>query len=110
MCASRNAAATCRRMWIARVLHEFGERDAVEILHHVVRLSLRSAAEVVDLDRVRMQQLAGQLHFALEAMHELVGRDMFLQDLDRGRPLQQRMAGEVDRRHAAFAHLALQGV
>ena len=87
----------------ARVLDQFGQRDAVEILHHVVRLALARAAEVVDLERVGMSQLAGELYFALEAVDELVGGDVLLQDLDCSRSLEQRVPRQVDRRHAAFA-------
>ena len=66
-----------------RVRDQLGQRDAVEILHHVIRLAFARAAEVVDLDGVRMQQLARELHFALEAVDEFVGGDVLLQDLDR---------------------------
>ena len=87
---------------------ELGERHAVEILHHVVRLALARAAVVVDAHGVRMQQLARDLHLALEAVDELVGGDVLLQHLDRRRALEQRVAREPDRRHAAFTDLLLQ--
>ena len=80
------------------------------ILHDVVRLTFARAPEVVDLDGIRVQQLAGELDLALEAVNELVGGNVLLQDLDRGRTLEQRMAREIDRRHAALAHLLDQRV
>ncbi len=92
------------------VRHQLGERHAVEVLHHVIRLALARAPEIVDPDGVRVQQLARDLHFLLEPVHEFVGRHVLLQDLDRGRAFEQRVPRKVDRRHAAFADLALQRV
>ena len=42
--------------------------DAVEILHRVVEHAFGRAAVVVDRHRVRIVELAGDLHFALEAL------------------------------------------
>ena len=47
--------------------HQLFEVDAVEILHRVIEDAVRRAPVVVDRDRVRMSELRGELHFALEA-------------------------------------------
>ncbi len=89
---------------------ELRERHAVQIFHNVIRPAFARAPEVVDAHGVRMQELARELHFALEAVDELVGGDVLLQDLDRRGPLEHRVAREIDRCHAAFADLALERV
>src|SRR6185369_8787839 len=70
------------------------------------------AAEVVDRDRVRMRELAGQLDLALESGQGVVRAALAggSQELDRGRPAQQGVSGAVHRAHAAFADLLLEGV
>ena len=45
---------------------ELLEVDAVEVLHRVVEHAVRRAAVVVDGHGVRVAQLRGDLHFALE--------------------------------------------
>ena len=94
----------------SRVRDQLGEREAVEVFHHVVGLSFARAPEVVHLHRVRVEELTRELHLPFETMDELVGRDLLLQDLDRGRTLEERVPGEIDRRHSALADLTLERV
>ena len=86
------------------------QRDAVDELHRVVQKAVRRLAVVVDLDGVRMRQLAHQPDLALEPRGELVGGHVTLEDLDRGRPLEQRVMREMNRGHAALGELAVEPV
>ena len=57
-----------RPMW---VLDQVTERDPGQVLHRVVEDALGRAAVVVDRHRVRVGQLAGGLHLALESHRRL---------------------------------------
>ncbi len=92
------------------IAHQLLEVDAVEVLHRVIEHAVGRAAVVVDRDRVRMTELRGHLHLALEALEVRLARAIRRQQLDRGRPAQHRVAGAVDDAHAAGADLLLERV
>ena len=57
-----------------------------------------------------MRELARELHLALEAGQDRLGREPRADQLDRGRPAQERVARAVDGAHAALADLVLERV
>jgi hypothetical protein len=86
------------------------ERAAVHVLHReVVRAAL--LADVVDGDDVRVRERGGGARFRLEAPHELgVRRELRREHLERDRPVEARLHGEVPRAHAAAAERTLDPV
>ena len=82
--------------------HERLQVDAVQELHRVVEDAVRRAPVVEDGDGVRMAELRGELHLALEAGQALLARAVRPQELDRGRAAQHGVLGAVDDAHAAF--------
>ena len=86
------------------------QRESVDVFHRVVEQSVRRVAIVVDLDGVRMPQLADQPNFAFEARCLLVTGAVPLQDLDRRGPFEQRVAGEMHGGTAAFRQFALEPI
>ena len=89
---------------------DLGERRAVDQFHHdEVRIVL--VADVEGVDDVGMRELCGRFGLLVEAANELVvGGVLFAQHFDRDAPAQQDIGAAVDRRHAAFAELAVEPV
>ena len=115
--ASYSDAQICRRMLdhaalgLRTVL--FDQRlqvDAVEILHRVIEHALGRAAVVVDRHRVRIVELAGDLHFALEPLDRGFVDAVDVEHLDRRGPAQHGVLSLVDDAHRAGADLFLQPI
>ena len=85
----------------AVLLDELLERQAGQVLHHVVEGAVVRVAVVVDLDGVRVAERGGGLDLALEPPHKLrvtgpVGTDQ----LDGAGAAQEDVLREIDLAHA----------
>jgi hypothetical protein len=82
------------------------QRLTVEPLHDDVRADLGLMAEVEHLDDAGIRDPGHRARLVEEPLdHLFMGRQRRLQHLDRGRPTEQRVLGEVDRAHATLAEL-----
>ena len=88
----------------ATELHRVGEALALEVLHHEERGVVGSAAEVGDVDDVRIADARRRLRLEHEAIEDLLVAGVFApKDLD-GDPLaDDRVAGRIDHAHSALA-------
>ena len=100
-------------MWITRglglravALDERLQVDAVEVFHRVIEDAFGRAAVVVDRDGVRVVELAGDLHFALEALDRRLVDFVDVEHLDGRRAAEHGVMALVDDAHAAGAELA----
>ena len=86
--------------------HELLEVQAAQQLHGVIEDAVRRAAVVVDRDRARMRQARGQLHLALEARERALALGAGREQLDGGRPPQQRVPRFPDDAHRSAPEAA----
>ena len=68
------------------------------------------AAEVEDLDGIRVGEFRGQGDLALEPLQALLAESVAAQHLHRGGPLEQGVPGPVDHPHATLSELLLEDV
>ena len=91
-------------------LHPAGDRLAVHVAHDEVDDAL-GLTDRVDRHDVRMEQLAGGLRLALEALADvLLEGELGRQHLDRDPALELLVARAVDDAHAAPPDFSLEGV
>ena len=84
--------------------------QALQILHRVVEQAVGRPAIVVERDRVRVRQLAGQLHLALEPGDGLLVGRQRVEQLHRHRPAHQRVMAAKHRAEPARADLLVERV
>ncbi len=90
--------------------HDFLECGAVEELHRVVKDAVWYVAVVEDRHCVRVGQLRGELHLALELRQILSAEPVGSKELDRRRAAEHRVARAIHHAHAALAQLFFQEV
>ena len=112
---------TERLRHIAQDLHRIGDRqravphelvaqrEAIDKWHHVEEQPVR-LARIVEREHVRVLQRRRDSHLTQEPFLAERRREILVQHLDRDVPLVLDVAREVDRGHATFAELTLDGV
>jgi hypothetical protein len=91
----------------AAALELVGERVTLDVLHHDERAAL-VLADVIDLNDVGVDKLGCQARLTDEAIAErLVSCEVFGQHLQRDRPVECAVTGEVDGCHPATAERPL---
>jgi len=84
-----------------------GERAALHVLHHDVEAPL-AVPDVIDLDDVRVHEPGREPRLAQEAVAKrLVPGEVLGQHLERDRPVELPISGEIDGCHAAAAERPL---
>src|SRR5207253_147196 len=90
---------------------ELGEALALDVLHHEVRLAVLGRPGVEDADDVRVREARGELHLPQEApARGLVGGETGVEGLQRDRPAELDVLGELDGRHPAASERSLYAV
>ena len=90
--------------------HQVVEGDPFQVFHRVIKDALGRAAIVVHGNRVRMVQLAGELHLALEAGDRVGAHLLRIEQLDGGRPTEHGVPCAIHRTHSAGADLFFERV
>jgi hypothetical protein len=111
-CATSTAAAICRAIHRQRPARDpLRQRLAGDVLEDEQLLAVRGLLDAVDAGDVRVVERREQLRLALEAREVLrLPRQRVREHFDRDRPLQPRIASEIDDAHAAATELALDGI
>src|SRR5262249_7956682 len=85
-------------------IETFAERFAVKIFHHEIRRAVFARAGVERADDVRMLERLDDSHLTHEAIAEILRARLFgFEDLDRDGRVRERIFGEEDPTHRAFA-------
>jgi hypothetical protein len=90
--------------------HELLQVDAIEELHRVVEDTLFGSTVVVDGDGVGMCEPCGEPHLARETLQRALADLLLAEQLDRGGPSKECVAGAVDDAHPTLAQPLLQHV
>ena len=91
-------------------IDEVLEIDPIEVLHRIIKDSLRGPSVVIDCDGVWVVEIAGDLDFLFEAVDGCLIDPLDIQELDRTLPAQHRMMPSVDGSHRSFAKLDIEAI
>src|SRR5690606_896823 len=106
---THNVTHTRQRQWSARS-DQVAQRNALNVLHRVIKHPQLRLTVVEDRDGVRMSKTAGVTGFAFEALGQLWHVRIQTDDLDRRRASEERMMSQIYGPHTAFAQLAPEAI